>query len=78
MAFGITLGASRGSLGVSGGVPGRPRDLLGEEPGGTENADSFLQGVWGGHLVWFWLSGVVLGINLGDGHVGIISLTLAG
>ena len=36
------------SLGVSGVVPGRPRGLLGEGPGGTENTDGFLRVSGGG------------------------------
>ena len=54
-------GVSGESLGVSGGVAERPRGLLGEGPGGTENTGGFLRvsgGVrgdsWGafGRLEW--------------------------
>ena len=68
-------GSWPGVPGVSGGVPGRPRALLGEGLGGTEITDRFLRvsgGGPGGSLGSFWSSGVVLGTDLGDGNVDIL------
>ena len=78
LALGAPTDAPGGSWpgvpGVSGGVPGRPRGLLGEGLGGTEITDRFLRvsgGGPGGSLGSFWSSGVVLGTDLGNGNVDI-------
>ena len=60
--------------GVPGGVPGRSRGLLGENPRGTENTSSLLMlsvGATDWALGRFRSSGMVLGTTLGRGNAYI-------